>query len=611
MASALDGRAGLQAGWGASVVIYAAFAAAIFGIQGPEPLLGADHISYIKLADTIYTACGDGGYWRELNSVRTLGVLLASLQDWTGSYVLSMKLVLAAFSVPYLLASELLFREFAGRWQAVLFALVSSFAVSFGIASWGITDSTALLARTLVAPVLMLAAWIWFHYDGRPAKYLAFPLLVLGSVLHLSAFYLLGVLVLVEIADCLFLRCPRLDRRLPTAALILVASAALLLGLETVGISSQLIGVQVPNMLRSLGFDVQNFADHQPPGCHGHLAAGDSGPAASRSILAKTAQTLPAAAPPAVLMPAAEPVRPPDNAAEAWRIELALRPWRNMPLPLVNLANVLSSSALVLMLAIGGVLGTWRSGFTRADRVMLAMLLAVPAFAFGPQTLLWVLRSFTSIYPTNIEEVRSISLVMIPAFYFVLRLFQLTLASGGPRRRAKAAAIIVAALALPLVMKGLPQWTRETILSAMLSMRVIDPASESAILNARAALGLAGGGAPLYYGTRDVRRWLQAHTPQGSRILTDRNDMILLRDRVVVGPRQVGATAFSTNERLVDTFLETSRVMRGENLGRVLEVARQFQTDFAVVPWRVDGAPYSDPWFSVVSAGTAPLRASR
>src|SRR5262249_6466464 len=77
-----------RAGWGASVAVYASFAAAVFIAQGPQPLLGADHISYIKLADTIYAACPDGRYWRELNSVRTFSVLLAWMQGYTGSYVL-------------------------------------------------------------------------------------------------------------------------------------------------------------------------------------------------------------------------------------------------------------------------------------------------------------------------------------------------------------------------------------------------------------------------------------------------------------------------------------------------------------------------------------------
>jgi hypothetical protein len=107
----------------------------VFVAQGPEPLLGADHISYIQLTDSILRACPDGDYWRELTSVRTLSVALAYLFAKTGSHVLSMKIVLAVFSVPFLLAAEMLFRLFATRWTARLFAMLCAFAVSFGVSS--------------------------------------------------------------------------------------------------------------------------------------------------------------------------------------------------------------------------------------------------------------------------------------------------------------------------------------------------------------------------------------------------------------------------------------------------------------------------------------------
>lgn len=599
-----------RGGWATSLLIYGAFAGAVFFAQGPQPLLGADHISYIKLADTIFSACPDGGYWRELNSVRTLGVLLAYLQGWTGSYVLSMKVVLAVFSIPYLLATELLLREFAPRWQAVLFAIVSSFAVSFGVASWGITDSTALLARTLVAPVVMFSAWLWFRFDGRPAKYAAFPVLVLGSLLHLSAFYMLAVLALVELLDFVFLRRLRIDRRVFMATGALAASMVLLFALEAAGISSRLIGIQVPELLRSFGVNVQNLEDRQPPGCSGRMATGDAAsPRLAPPGHLRTAQVLAAAGSAAPAPAGAQSAA--ASAAEAWKTELALRPWRNMPMPLVNVANVFSSSALILLLAFAGAVSSWRAGFTRADRVMGLMFLAVPIFALGPQTALWVLRSFTSVRPASIEEVRALSLVMIPAFYFVLRLFQRTLASGTPHAKAKAGAIVAAALALPLVMKGLPPWARESILSAMVAVKVVDPASRGSVSNARAALGLTAGEAPLYYSTVGVRSWLQDHTPPGARILTDRDDMILLRGKTIVGPRQVGATTYGVTGRQVDAFLHTSQAIKDRDTVRVMALAREYGVDFAVVPWPVPGALYADESFSVLRVAAEPLQAIR
>ena len=592
----------LAGGWPLSVAIYVAFAAAVFAVQGAEPLLGADHISYIQLTDSILRACPDGDYWRELTSVRTLGVALAYLHGSTGSHVLSMKVVLAIFSLPFLLAAELLFRLFATRWVARLFALLCAFAVSFGVASWGITDSTALLARTLVAPVILFATWIWFRFDGNPRKYLAFPVLVAGSLLHLSAFYMAGVLVLAETIDWVALRRLRVDWRLAWFAGSLVTAAALLFLLEVGGPSSKVIGIQVPEIARALGVQMENIDKTGHIGCDARRrpsAGAEPKPIAQTRVVrwGRIAGVRAAAlVPPAASGAAA----PPATAAEAWKIELALRPWRNMPLPAVNLANMLSSSALILLLAAGGVVASFRAGFTRHDRMMLALLVSVPLLAFGPQTALWILRSHTSVQPVNLEEVRAVGLVMIPALYFILRLFQRALAHGGLRARYEGAAIVVAVLALPLAMKAMPTWAREGALKVMAAVGMVDTSSETSASNARAALGLSARGAPLYYSTEGVRRWLQANTKWGDRILTDRDDLLLLHERNVLGPRQVGAATYYATSGDTDVFQETSRAIASRDLPALLDIARRQKAAYVVVPWPVPGALFSDGEFSVV-----------
>src|SRR5688572_14594449 len=95
------GARGLRGNWLASTALYAAFALVVFAIHGAEPLLGSDHLTYFQLADSILAACPDGDFWREATSVRSFGVILAYLHGWTGSHVLSMKLVLVPFSVLY------------------------------------------------------------------------------------------------------------------------------------------------------------------------------------------------------------------------------------------------------------------------------------------------------------------------------------------------------------------------------------------------------------------------------------------------------------------------------------------------------------------------------
>jgi hypothetical protein len=289
-------------------------------------------------------------------------------------------------------------------------------------------------------------------------------------------------------------------------------------------------------------------------------------------------------------------------------VELSLRPWRNMPLPMVNVANAFSSSALILLLALAGMVAARRTGFTRVDRLMAALFLAVPIFAFGPQTALWGLRSFTSVYPATIEEVRAIGLIMIPALYFILRLFKRFVEAGGPRAPLKAVAIVVAVLALPLLMKNLPHWAREGILSTMTALHVVDSGNVSVVANARAALGISVGASPLYYSTQGVREWLVRNTPPGARILTDRDDMILLRDRVILGPRQVAANIYKPAPEEAELFLRTSRAMEAKDTERVKDLAESYDADVVVVAWRVDGAAFADDAFSVIPVRKGQVR---
>lgn len=622
--------------WTVSALIYAAFSAAVFVVQGSQPTLGPDHLSYFQLADSIIASCPNGDFWRETDSIRFFAVLLAYLNSWTGSHVLSMKVVLAVFCTLYLLAAELFFRLFASsRWQAILFALLSSFAVSFGFASWGVTDSTALLPRTLVAPIVMLSMWFWFRYDGRPQKYLVFSFLILGSILHLSTFYAVGVLMIVETWDIVVLKKMQTYRLVAAFLGGLLLAGTLLYSLERAGISNKSIGTWVPTMLRSVGLNVSYIDTGALSGCN---KATKSVPAAASEPKAVVAMTPTVTAddsqakadtakstsksaqlPIALTPPKMEEIAPPaipsarvaaplarsrelalQSAKDAWAVELSLRPWRNMPLPLVNVANAFSSSALILLLALAGMVSAKRAGLTRVDRLLMAMFFVVPLFAFGPQTMLWVLRSFTSVYPATIEEVRSLSLIMIPALYFILRLFQRTVETGSSLVPLKAGAIVIGVLALPLSMKSLPNWARGQILSAMIALHVVDPMSGPRMANARAALGLLGGESPLYYSTQGVRDWFVSNTPPGTRILTNRDDMILLRDRVILGPRQVSATTYRATLEETEIFLRTSQAMAKSDTEQVKQIAAYYDADFVVVPWRVDGAVFADNNFSVI-----------
>ena len=557
-------------GWATSLLLYTAFAAAVFLILGDRPLLGPDHLTYFGLADEIIDARPDGDYWRETNSVRSFGVLLAYLNAWTGSHILSMKLMLAATTVLYLLSAELFFGLFAAaRWQAVLFALLSAFAVSFGISSWGVTDSTALLPRSLVAPIVLLSIWFWLRFGDRPVKYLAFSFLIVGSLLHLSTFYVAGILGLMELWDFVAIRKLRLDNRVPAFLGGLALAAALLFVFELLGISVKIYQALTPHFFSATQFAVLGEV----------IDPRDAGIDALRLAAA--------------------------SEKDAWALELSLRPWRNMPLRMTNVANVLSSVSLVLLLALWGMARVRRAGSTSTDRFMTALFVFVPVFAFLPQTMLWALRSFTGVYPTTIEEVRAIGLIMIPALYFVLRLFQSILSEGGRHRNLKAAAVIVATVALPLFMKSIPLGAREGILSIMASLRVVDTSNPASVVNARSALGIAHA-TPFYYSTMGAIRWIRDNTPSDARILTDRDEFILLRDREIVGPRQVAAVPPRMGVELpamTEVLFQTTQALQSRNTARVELVASAYGADYFVVPWPVENALYRDEYFSVLAAG--------
>jgi len=234
---------------------------------------------------------------------------------------------------------------------------------------------------------------------------------------------------------------------------------------------------------------------------------------------------------------------------------------------------------------------------------MTALFVFVPVFAFLPQTMLWALRSFTGVYPATIEEVRAIGLIMIPALYFVLRLFQSILVEGGCHRNLKAAAVVVATVALPLFMKSIPLGAREGILSMMTSLHVVDAGNPASVVNARSALGIAHA-TPLYYSTLGAIRWIRDNTSSDARILTDRDEFILMRDREIVGPRQVAAVPPRMGVELpamMEVFFQTKQALQSRDTGRVRDVASAYGADYFVVPWPVENALYRDEYYSVLA----------
>src|ERR1700730_713270 len=220
-----------------ALALYVFFAWAVYILQGPAPDVNIDHISYFKLADEIRGQHPDGAYWRQFSSVASYGVMLAYLYDVTGSHVLSMKLLLAGMTVAYLVAFQI-FVSMAtqSKSQAVLFSIMSAFFVSFGASFWGVTDFSASLNRTLILPFVVVIVWGFLRYYDSPWRYTVFPLLVLLSLLHLSTYYVILVLVTLEALDFLFLRRCRINRRVLFFVLALIAAAGAREAIEHFGI---------------------------------------------------------------------------------------------------------------------------------------------------------------------------------------------------------------------------------------------------------------------------------------------------------------------------------------------------------------------------------------
>ena len=555
-------------GWGLSFLLYAVFACAVFVALGDHPLLGSDHISYMSQADSIRTDHPGGDYWQSLNSVHNEGVILAYLYPSTGNHVQSMKLFLALLTIPYLLTFELLLHCFTqSKAKAILFTLLAGFSLSFGVGSWGVTDSVAMLNRTLVMPAIFLILRFYLIHFENPWRYLSYPLLVFAALLHLSAFHFFGVLLVMEAWDFIITRRCRPDWMLASFAVAFVVAAGIQIGLERTGLSPNLTGFLASSA------PTEAASPSQPQG------SGHQPQAAGQPQAVGRTQSL----------------------SEAWRTELELRAWRNMPLPLANWANIFSSYALIFLLTLSGIIVQKRYGFSKLDQRMLAFFVAVPVVAFGPQTALWLVRGFLPIPPINIEEIRTISFIMIPSIYFIFRLFEF--AVQRKRGPVLGCAIVVVFVALPLGMKSLSSSARENILVTAIHVKLLDSSNESQVQNARSALGISYD-YPYYYSTLGVRQWLAENPQAFNKLLSDRDELMLL-NRPIVGPRQVAAAPTESlsgmeTERLTKAFLETKAALRSRDLTAVMQVGRNYGADITVVPWKVANALYQDSYFSVV-----------
>jgi hypothetical protein len=537
-----------------STVIYCAFAAVVFVVHGSTPDISVDHISYLKQANEIMEANPDGFYARDLTSITSYAVLLAYVHPWTNSHTLSLKLILAALTVFHLLATEVFFRLLTvEKWKAVLFSLLAAFFVSFGASIWGVTDFAASLNRIIVVPFLILIMAGYFAWHDRPWRYLAFPLLTALSVLHLSVYYLILALLFYEVWDFMIERRMRVDRKL----------------LWFVG-----------GLL--LAFVVKEIIEVAGIGVFGHVGA-------TVQHAVSTAELTP---------------------PEAWDLELYANPWRNMPLPPATFVSIGASFGVIGLLALAGLVASIRRGLTSLDRGMLGFGVAVLLASYGLQTLMWLARNVISIYPVNFEEVRTISLIMLPALYFVFLLFESMTTHANLARKTAVATVFAAVVLLQpiVVVRFLPDSAKEAIVQLALTHGLLRRDDSLRASYARQFLALPQEGPLFYYSIENVVAWLNAHAPKGERVLSDRNDLLLAKVEVIgaFNSMQGKGIATSAFQQWREALDDVNRAYRSADLLDVERVGRKYHATFAVVPWSVPDAAYRDRYFSIVRipAGT-------
>jgi hypothetical protein len=620
----------------APLLVYVAFAAIIFVLQGSEPPLSIDHVSYFKLADEIRAEFAEHDYWRSFNAVRGYGVLLAYLFDVTGSHVLSLKLLLAAMTVGYLWAFQLLMGLFThSRARAMLFALVSALFVSFGASIWGMTDFAASLNRTIIIPFVVLLVWFFFRNFSSPWRYAVMPGFILLSLLHLSALHVFLVFGAFEIFDFAWRRRFRVDRQV--GAFIGAVAVSLVLqgvienmGSGTGGFVRYTLQMTLPSVAEMLP-NPQAKAPKQPtiqtvevstprggvvpsapPGAPGPVAAatgiaatgggGVGGSGGASTVIEPVVDAAPQVAATSKRM----------SNREAWRIELLAFPWRNFPPSLATLATIASSFGIIFLLAAWGAARSLRLGRSRSlDIGMIAFACGTLLAAFGLQMILWALRDRIPLFPINFEEIRAINMLMVPAVYFTYRLYELAAPVGGLSRRTVRIAVLVLFALQPVVLvKATPSSWRQGIIDAAVANGLLKSSDAPRMLYARQFLGLADEGRRFYYSSRAVQDWLERNLGPDEKVLTNLNELYGTRVKTVGPFLQVvimdvwdpRRAAWAKSVEAIDG------AMLARDLERVFEIARRLDAQYAIVDWPVPEAVYRDDFYAVVRVPQEPGR---
>jgi hypothetical protein len=530
--------------FGLSLTVYSVFALVVYFLHGPEPGLSVDHIAYFRMANEIMAAHPDGSYWRDIAVIRSYGVLMAYLHPWTGSHIASLKLILGVTTVLHLLSFELLMTLFTdSKRRAMLFSLLAVVSVSFGASFWGVTDFSASLNRGLAMPFFIAVVWFTLRYIDTPWRHLAYSILALLSILHLSAYYLIAVLALGYLVEA------GMDKFRDRRSLgYFLGGILLAYATQKFLALAGLTNVHYVGVTLNFGGEV--------------------------------------------------------TSAEAWEVELFALPWRNMPLPFTTILTIAASYGVILLLAVSGAVQCYRRGLTRIDQFMLIFAAAAIIGSYGLQTSLWMLRQFTTVYPLNFEEVRIINFIMIPSLYFVFRLYShyRDEAVASTRRIAPPLIVLLVLLQPIMLLRVSPGAVREWIYATALESGLIRKDDTLRQIYARQTLGLDRDQERYYYSVRNLLDWLRQNVSKEARILTDLNEVELVGANIVGAHIGFLRKDIRSRERLewMTGVHDTQAAFASHDLAQVTVVARKYGATLAIVPWPVQDALYQDAKYSVI-----------
>ena len=557
-------------------LVYISFAAFVYLAHGAEPELSIDHVAYFKMAKSILGNHPDGSYWKEINSTKSYAVLMAYAYGVTGSHILSLKWILAGLTVLHLYAFQLIMSLFTPDcWKQILFSLLGAFYVSFGATFWGVTDFSASLNRTAVLPLILFAIWFFIKKWDSPVKNIIFPLLMVGSIIHLSVYYIIGVLALMEMSSLVIEQRFRLNTRMFSFILMLAVTVFLqtLISQSSLGTGSYISQAATQGVSRI----VQN------------QATTDNATQGVNRIVQNQATTDNVT----ILSPQA-----------AWGVELYAFPWRNMPLPIATLITMFSSVSFIFLLAVLGLRKCIQNRLQKLDWIIIYFAMSILIMAYGLQTTLWLCRSWLPVYPINFEEVRVINFIMIPFLYFIFRVFDDQLANKTLPSYGSAALIVIAVIIQPItIIRTLPNNIKNIIIQKAFDLGVINPGDSLRLLYARQYLGIAGqDGRRFYYSALGILGWLKENAQPSDRVLTDLNEIHLLNLHSIGNFNAMVDMQIKSRDRYdwMVAVKEIGDILSRHDTKEVVELAKKYQANLAIVPWEVKGAVYSDNNYSVI-----------